>query len=346
MPFIDEILKYRTLAIIGMEKNTGKTECFNYILDQIHQRNKTQNSSIQLAVTSIGIDGERIDQVTQTDKPEIRLEKGTIFVTSESFYRSKRLTSQILDLSDRKTTMGRLVMAQVEHPGEVILSGPNTTQWLSEMVEALEQYKVDLTIVDGALSRKSSASPAVADALILTTGAAVSPYMPELVQKTKFILNLIHLPVYKPNTERLLKQYLNSIETGLYAITDEGKAVDLQIPSTLLIEKYKERLYEHGTTFYIPGVITDQILKIFTLQKEIKNTRLIVRDFTRFFCTPFYFYEFIKSGGKVALLHQTRLIALCVNPTSPAGYNLDSRTLCETLEKELQVPVYDIKQQN
>lgn len=346
MPFIDEILKYRTLAIIGMEKNTGKTECLNYILERIHQRNRTQNSSIQLAVTSIGIDGERIDQVTQTDKPEIRLEKGTIFVTSEAFYRSKRLTSQILDLSDRKTTMGRLVMAQVEHPGEVILSGPNTTQWLSEMVEALEQYQVDLTILDGALSRKSSASPAVADALILTTGAAVSPYMPELIQKTKFVLQLIHLPVYKADTDCLLKQHLRNIETGLHAITEDGKVVDLQIPSTLLIEKYKERLYEHGTTFYIPGVITDQILKIFTLQKEIKKTKLIVRDFTRFFCTPFYFNEFIKSGGKVVLLHQTRLIALCVNPTSPAGYNLDSHTLCETLEKELQVPVYDIKQEN
>ena len=35
MPFIEEILKYKSLSIVGMEKNTGKTECLNYILGRI-----------------------------------------------------------------------------------------------------------------------------------------------------------------------------------------------------------------------------------------------------------------------------------------------------------------------
>lgn len=32
MGFVDDISDYRSLAIVGLEKNTGKTECLNYIL--------------------------------------------------------------------------------------------------------------------------------------------------------------------------------------------------------------------------------------------------------------------------------------------------------------------------
>ena len=33
MGFVDDISDYRSLAIVGLEKNTGKTECLNYISD-------------------------------------------------------------------------------------------------------------------------------------------------------------------------------------------------------------------------------------------------------------------------------------------------------------------------
>ena len=35
MGFVDDISDYRSLAIVGLEKNTGKTECLNYILRRI-----------------------------------------------------------------------------------------------------------------------------------------------------------------------------------------------------------------------------------------------------------------------------------------------------------------------
>ena len=67
MPFINEILKYDSLSIVGLEKNVGKTECLNYILSRLPLDAKS------IAVTSIGIDGENKDQVTATKKPEIYL---------------------------------------------------------------------------------------------------------------------------------------------------------------------------------------------------------------------------------------------------------------------------------
>ena len=50
MGFVDDISDYRSLAIVGLEKNTGKTECLNYILRRI------KDSADRFALTSIGID--------------------------------------------------------------------------------------------------------------------------------------------------------------------------------------------------------------------------------------------------------------------------------------------------
>lgn len=75
--FIEEILKYNSIAIVGLAKNAGKTECLNYIL------RKVKNTGKRFALTSIGIDGENRDQVCQTPKPEIEIFEDMIFITSE-----------------------------------------------------------------------------------------------------------------------------------------------------------------------------------------------------------------------------------------------------------------------
>ena len=35
MPFVSDIVKYDSLSIVGLEKNTGKTEALNYILRRL-----------------------------------------------------------------------------------------------------------------------------------------------------------------------------------------------------------------------------------------------------------------------------------------------------------------------
>ena len=69
MPFTDQIIRYGSLSVVGLGKNTGKTECLRYVMDRLYQRQKV------VAVTSIGIDGEGVDRVTATPKPEIFLER-------------------------------------------------------------------------------------------------------------------------------------------------------------------------------------------------------------------------------------------------------------------------------
>ena len=115
MPFVHELLNYRSVAVVGMEKNCGKTECLNYIIRRLplHER--------KVCVTSIGLDGERTDQVTRTPKPEIVLREGMFFSTSETHYRARRMVSEIVDISDETTALGRLITAKVVSEGKVSL---------------------------------------------------------------------------------------------------------------------------------------------------------------------------------------------------------------------------------
>lgn len=331
MPFIDELLKYSSLSIVGMEKNTGKTECMNYIISRLKGIQK------QIAITSIGIDGENLDQVTTTHKPEIELYRDTLFVTSEKHYRERNLVSKILNLSERQTSLGRLVTAQVVVPGKIILSGPTTNPWLKQVIKELQTH-VNLTLIDGALSRKTQASPSLAESMILTTGAALSPNLNELIRKTKFFYNLLQLPQYQiDNTS-----YLENIENGIFAIEDKNKIHSLEIPSTLLLNNYKDRIFTHGHTLFIAGIVTDNILNFMRMQKNSQDITLVVKDFTKIFISQEAYYNYLRSGGKLMVLLKNKLLAICVNPTSPNGYTLDSEKLCNTLSEQIGLPVYDL----
>ena len=331
MPLINQLLPYKSLSIIGMDKNTGKTTCLNYLLQQFKEKNR------KVAVTSIGIDGEQTDLVTQTQKPEIEIFQGMGFVTSEYFYHKKKLTADIIDISQRSTSHGRLVFAKAITSGKVILSGPNTTVWLKQVMEQLYAHGFDFVITDGALSRKSLASPTLSESLILTTGAALTPVLPELVRKTKFVFQLTQIEEFKTD----LKATIENFETGIYALTD-NECIDLQIPSSLLLDIYKNQLFEYGNTLYVAGSITNSLLNTLRIHKEVKNITLIAKDFTKIFVDKDVLNHYLRAGGKLKVLNKNKLVAICVNPVSPQGSHIDSKKLVEALQKEVDVPIYDL----
>jgi len=333
MFFVEEILKYNSLAIVGLAKNAGKTECLNYILGQLKHTGK------QLALTSIGIDGERLDQVSQTPKPEIELYEGMIFVTSEKHYREKRLVADLLDVSTHRTALGRLVTARAVSQGKVLLSGPADTASLRCLIRGMSRLGVDLTIVDGALSRLSLGSPAVTDALVLATGAAVSCHIPQLVRKTKYVYDLISLEAIDP----VLGERLQSIEHGVWAIDEMGVLHDLHIPSVFLLNDHKEDIFRFGNRLFVAGAISDRLLNFLRMQKHVQDITLVIKDFTRVFASMESFYAFLKRGGTLKVVQKSKLLAVCINPVSPDGYCLDSDTLRVAMQESLQLPVYDVR---
>lgn len=335
LPFIDEILRYDSLSIVGLEKNTGKTECLKYVLDRLPVQHK------RIAVTSIGIDGETVDQVTRTQKPEIVLREGMYFGTSEMHYRQRRLVSELIDVSDETTSLGRVVTAKALTTGKILLSGPSSATSLRRWMSEMHRLDIDLVIIDGALSRMSSASPAVSQSMILATGAAYSANMSTLVSKTAHVVDLVNLPLTsEDNIRRLLP-----LEKGVWFIDKQGNLNSLDAVTSLSKDIHFEGM-ENCETLYVAGALVDGFLEKVRKNRSLKQVELVVRDFTKIFVTPQQFRLFIKAGGRVRVLQRSKLIAVTVNPTSPSGYVLDSDTLCNKLSEAIQLPVYDLIKNN
>ena len=333
MPFIEELLNYGTLSIAGLEKNTGKTETLNYILSRL------PISRIRVGVTSTGIDGERVDQVTRSSKPEIFLKEGVIFTTSEKHYRERKLLSELLNISDITTSLGRLVTAKALSRGKIMLSGPVTTASLKRWIISLKKgFNVDLCIIDGALSRLSLASPAVSEAMILATGASLSLNIREIVNKTAFAAELIGLPLSQTNDIETLLGY----EQGIWSIGKDGELGGPIFESAFTMENRSTMKMEDGGAIYLTGALTERFLKMISSDAKLKEKEIIIKDFTRIFVTPNLLRNYLKKGGKITVLQKTKLIALTVNPISPNGYVLDSNRLIDELSGRVNIPVYDI----
>ncbi len=320
MPFIDRILEARSVAVVGLEKNCGKTECLNYILRSLDTDKRN------ICVTSIGIDGENVDQVTKTHKPEITLRKGMFFSTSEVHYRKRNLISDVRDISGESTALGRIITAKVVSEGKVILSGPSSTGALKRWMDEAENIGVDLIIVDGALSRMSSASPAITEKLVLATGAALSSNLPTLVAQTAFTVEMIGLQEFDSAIQYTKEEQIElSSMIGVH-----------NIPSTI-------------RRIIVSGALTDMFMKkiIATMSTDgAGGLEIVVKDFTRIFISPENYRAFLRAGGKLTVEKRSTLIAVCVNPVAPNGYRMDSDKLCKTLSDKIGLPVYDIVKNN
>ncbi len=331
MTLIGDILGYKSLSIVGLEKNTGKTECLNYVLRNLPE-------GLAAAVTSIGTDGERKDVVTGTRKPEIYLRCGTIFATTEKYYLRRRLVAEVLDVGDEGTSVGRIITARALSGGKVMLSGPPSTAGLRRWISSLERHGVEFTLIDGALSRLSPASPAVSEAMILATGAALSADMKTLVRETAHAAAMVALPLAEEeDIERLA-----AVETGVWSIGKDGSIRSSGAGSSLSVDGLGSDFLDDCRAVYVAGALTERFLDMLRADTRASGIEVIVRDFTKIFVSSRGYNAFVRQGGRIAVLQRSKLLAVTVNPTAPNGIVMDSDTLREHVAEAVDVPVYDI----
>ncbi|WP_448376407.1 lysine 5,6-aminomutase reactivase subunit KamB [Fervidobacterium sp.] len=321
---INEILKRKVIAIIGLEKNTGKTETLNFIVKHVSPQKR-------LALTSIGTDGEEKDLVFGTFKPSVYVDYGFVYTTTELFFKRKTVLSEIIHVSHQHTPTGRVIIAKALEPGKVVLSGPPTATWMEETVRLLKEHS-DTVIIDGALSRFSQATPFIADGIVLATGAAYSLDKREIVKHTRYVYSLCQL------SEACMQAKERLVTANTVHVFQSGDWKDLGIESALLLTKVFEiSLGEDTKKIYIPGALTDNVLR-FLSTKGIDE--IIVRDFTKIFVS---YESYMKYKPTIRVLKSANIIGITVNPFSPTGYVLNSHEIIGELKKHVDVPVIDVK---
>ncbi len=336
----------KCLAIIGTEKNAGKTTVLNHLL--------AADRRADLAITSIGYDGEDIDQVTGTDKPSIYVGRGTLVATAVDLLGQCDFTRELLCFTGFYTPLGEVVIVRALSDGYALIAGPSTTGQMTRLTRMLQQEKAGCIIIDGAAARRSSAAVSTADGCILATGASYSPDSDAIVEHTAHIAGLLTLPAADKVPEsilRALRQAEDGCENSLGAehtvdcfVVDSDNQI---IESTSSLDDNAADLITALKTrplciFFIGAVTARLIQRILERSRSLQGLRLIAADGTRFLFSPAQFAELKRRGVELAVLRPVNLLAVTVNPKSPDGFILDSRALCQKLKTVLSVAVFDI----
>lgn len=330
------IQKYDSVSIIGMNKNVGKTTTLNYILKEARGR-------ISLGLTSIGRDGEETDLVTATDKPKIYVESGTIIATAKQCLFNSDITREILKTTGFNTPMGEIIICRALSDGYVELGGPSVNSHMNVICDELKRFGSELVIVDGALSRKTFASPEVTRATILSTGAALSRSMERVIEETSHTVKLLTTQNEEDmSVLNLVSEVLCRAAVGIIYKSNAIKILDVRT-SLGSSKEIVEFLDDNTSYVVIKGVVSDKLLEeIMASTNLYKGVIFLVQDGTKLFLTRDTLYKFQKQGGIIRTINKINVVCVTSNPKSPYGYEFDRHRFLNGLKNNLSVPVFDV----
>ncbi len=341
---IEEVRKQdcRSCAVIGMAKNTGKTVAFNTLIQEAGAEGYSP------ALVSFGRDGEKTDSITRHAKPPITIPAGTIFVTAEESARISGGNFKMMEDTGVRTPLGRvLIFKNMGEETQVELIGVNRLSLLIELRDNLLSGSPDLFLVDGALDRKSSAAPFVADGFFLATGAALTPDLKLLTERTVNTVKSFGLP-----------EWDEKVPAGVTSILDKNRSVLLvpgKTPISMdtgfsLLKEGRIKDFPEGGTLFLSGALTDNLAERLCLDPVLPGPagrNIVAKDGTKLFLNERNRKILETRGFNLMLRRSTLPLGITLNPWDPYGPPMDSKTMEAVLnhrlkEEGLNLPIRDL----
>lgn len=337
---VAEILSnhFRSVAIIGMGKNTGKTFTFNYLAQE------ARRMGIKTALTTIGLDGEERDSLFGHAKPSIPVWPGVIAATARGPLTVSGLDYEVLATTDLSTPLGEVVLAQILSWGKLILAGPSSGSDLLRLKELLDQFAVDLLLVDGAVDRRSLSAPLVTDTAVLAVGVEAAWERSLLLNKVAHQLRMLTLPgLDRSQCGPALESAPPGTKLILVKQAGEARYVsqqELQVQSTLLADS----LGSDVVLLLVQGILTDSLGARILGAKRHSALTVAVVDPTHVFLSPDMLAELAAAGILLKVLDPIQLTAVTVNPFHSRRGQADPKQLLEDVGRVVHpLPCLDLR---
>lgn len=325
---------YRSISMIGMCKNAGKTTVLNHII------RKMTEAGVTLGLTSIGRDGESTDLVTGTQKPGIYVGEGTLVATaSDLVLRNCDITREILETTGISTPMGDVVVFRARSDGAVQLAGPSMTTQLAGLRELLFQFGAQKVLIDGALSRKTLCSRKVTEATVLCTGASYHKNLKEVVRDTAYQCLILKLPVIRNDSVREYAQSLKNFRgTVLFGQEPYNLPPDMSVGDALRSPKAQ------GThTVFFGGALTEFLIKPLLMSNlPLHGMTFLVWDSSKILLKQETYEKLVRRGISLQVLDDVNLVAVTVNPFSAYGFHFPKDAFLDAMADAVQLPVIDV----
>jgi hypothetical protein len=307
------------LAVMGMTKNTGKTVALNHLLAQAAQ------AQVAVGVTSIGRDGEDRDMVFFIPKPPILVWPGTLVATARATLQRAKVRYKLVDTTGIDSPMGEVLVVKVLEYGEMEIAGASRSSDQLKVIGRLKQCGAALVLLDGALGRSHHASPAIADGVILATGAAIGGGIGDVIRKTRDRLAILAIPQADEATRALCAPVFTSGGVGLW--NGVGENILLAEMATLNAAPTLLRFAEDDVaTVAVSGAVGRALWgALSTLAARRSGLTIVVNDGTKLFIDATDLAQLRKLGAQVLAWRAIVMIGITLNPFSPLGGSFDAR---------------------
>lgn len=331
MDIYDLIKNEGRISFIGMCKNAGKTSVLNEVIKRSHENNES------ILLTSIGRDGEELDLVTNTKKPEIYIYKNDYIATARDLIKYCDITKEIVESTGIYTPLGEIIIIKALSDGFVQIAGPSIASQMSRICESFSKYSSGRILIDGALERKSIATGKVSNVAILSSGASYSLDIEKTVRDTVYTSMIFSLPRFEMD---LPSDFNRENYSDKYYIIEKNKIrkSDKKIDLRELWAKESDI-----DNVFVNGAISDAMINSLLLSNaKLEGKRLIFLDGSRILIKYDNFEKLRQRGLIFSCIDKINILAITINPFSAYGNHYDSEEFLEKMQEKTELPVINI----
>lgn len=332
------------LALVGLAKNTGKTETLAVLLREL------QRAGRRVGVTSVGRDGEEHDVIDfRIGKPRVNLPAQSLLASTDSLLSASGLPFELLQDTDIRTPLGRVLIVRLKGAGSVEVAGPSAAEQVREVADAMLAHGADQVLIDGAIDRRAASRPDVADALVMSTGAVLAPAIEDVVQLTRRAVELVRLPTVPRDSP--LAGWLGARELPREGVLLSNELAPTALPDRFVLRADAGAIRDllasdpDGRWLIVPGALPESFLG--ELAAAVRHARrqltVVVADPTRVFLSGRDIGWYAAHGVDLLTIEPIALLALTVNPVAPQSHTLDSGRLRGLLGDAIpDLPIFDV----
>ncbi|QWC00041.1 hypothetical protein KHQ88_00250 [Mycoplasmatota bacterium] len=315
------------ISFIGNVKNAGKTTVLNSVV-------KSYNHSV--IITSIGLDGENIDQVTLMEKPQIYVRENDIVATAKDTLKQFEAEYQMIEETNIFTAIGNIVICKIIKPGKVLVAGPSLVTDMSLLIDVLKEKYDHKILIDGAFFRQSFAS--VSETCILVIGSNISIDMDYTVEQASLIYKKLTLPSI-PTEYKWVKNEKNisMIKTDKKYILDSDSVIGH-------VDQILNKSNHDLKMLYLPKSLTDEFVEKWIHQIKYFHFDLILKSGINIQLSDQNLKNLFRLKTHIYVENPIDVSIVCINPFSPRGYEYDQSTFKEKLSLAINRKVINVKE--
>lgn len=316
---------YQIISIVGNTKNAGKTTVMNEYLSHFDRSN--------LAITSIGLDGEELDQVTNLEKPQILVRPGYLVATAYDTLEKFTCDFEIIKTLDIATSIGNVVIIKINSIGKALVAGPAKVKDMAILISELKNYQLEKIIIDGAFSRHVFAK--ITQATILVVGANYSRDIDVVVNDAVILYKKFSLKYHD------LKDFCFGDKICL--INNDDIVTNLEYSSLIgNVDSFFNLDFENISKVYFPKSLTNKFVERLILERRRCKFDIIVDSPINIQVHHNLLKKLFQLENQLYVINPLNVSLVCYNPVSPLGYEFDNEDFKNKLSTSLGREVFNV----